>query len=146
MQYNHVPYINKYVHTVIRAAGVDVFVVPNTINVHVYSSLLCCLNVAYGIDFDAAAAVDETDDDIVSCLFIFFENDDGNVVVVVVVVGGRVVGFAIVDVFLDNNGYAYTDDDGDDVDDDNNDGDYNDGDYNGDVMLIMIMMEIIMVT
>ena len=137
MQYNHVPYINKYVHTVIRA-GVDVFVVHNTINVHVYSSLLCCLNVAYGIDFDAAAAVDETDDDIVSFLFIFFENDDGNVVVVVVVVGGRVVGLAIVDVFLDNNGYAYTDDDGDDVDDDN------DGDNNGDVMLIM--MEIIMVT
>ena len=123
MQYNHVPYINKYVHTVIRA-GVDVFVVHNTINVHVYSSLLCCLNVAYGIDFDAAAAVDETDDDIV--------------VVVVVVVGGRVVGLAIVDVFLDNNGYAYTDDDGDDVDDDN------DGDNNGNVMLIM--MEIIMVT
>ena len=121
MQYNHVPYIYKYVHTVIRA-GVDVFVVHNTINVHVYSSLLCCLNVAYGIDFDAAAAA------------------DGNVVVVVVVVvvGGRLVGFAIVDVFLDNNGYAYTDDDGDDVDDDN------DGDNNGDVMLIM--MEIIMVT
>ena len=138
MQYNHVPYINKYVHTVIRA-GVDVFVVHNTINVHVYSSFLCCLNVAYGIDFDAAAAaaVDETDDDIVSFLFYFFDNDDGNVVVVVVV-GGRVVGFAIVDVFLDDNGYAYTDDDGNDVDDDN------DGDNNGDVMLIM--MEIIMVT
>ena len=144
MQHNHVPYINKYVHTVIRA-GVDVFVVHNTINVHVYSSLLCCLNVAYGIDFDAAAAaaaaaaaVDETDDDIVSFLFYFFENDDGNVVVVVVVVGGRVVGFAIVDVFMDNYGYDYTDDDGDDVDDDN------DGDNNGNVMLIM--MEIIMVT